>query len=321
LRSYLSFEKPIAEIEEKIEELNALVITSEADAMSVELTRLKEKAERSLKEIYAKLDPWQKCQVARHPDRPRFGDYVAALVTDYAELCGDRRYGEDSAMRGGLGKFMGRPCVVLGHEKGRTTQERVRNNFGMVRPEGYRKAVRLMDLAERFKIPVVTFVDTPGADPGIAAEERGQGEAIAVSTERCLTLGVPMVAAIVGEGASGGALAIAAGNHVLMLEHAIYTVASPEAAAQIVWRDAQRARDMAMAMKITAEDLLGFKVIEEIVPEPPGGAHRYPEKAIAIVGARIAEALDRLADLDPAALRKQKRDRYFAIGRMETGAE
>jgi acetyl-CoA carboxylase carboxyl transferase subunit alpha len=191
----------------------------------------------------------------------------------------------------------------------------------MVRPEGYRKAVRLMDLAERFKLPVVSFVDTPGADPGIAAEERGQGEAIAVSTERCLTLGVPMVAAIVGEGASGGALAIAAGNHVLMLEHAIYTVASPEAAAQIVWRDAQRAKDMAMAMRITAQDLLGFKVIEEIVPEPPGGAHRHPEKAIAEVGARIAAALDALAPLDAAALRRQKRERFYAIGRMEAAAE
>lgn len=322
LRSYLTFEKSIAEIEEKIEELSALVgVSTEADAMSVELTRLKEKAERQLKDLYARLDPWQKTQVARHPDRPRFGDYVAALVTDYVELAGDRTYGEDAAIRGGLGKFFGRPCLVMGQEKGRTTQERVKNNFGMTRPEGYRKAVRLMNLAERFKLPVITFVDTPGADPGIGAEERGQGEAIAKSTERCLTLGVPMVAAIVGEGASGGALAIAAGNNVLMLEHAIYTVASPEAAASIIWKDATKAKDMANSMKITAQDLLGFHVIDRIVPEPPGGAHRHPETAIAAVGAAMAEALDALRPLSPDELRHQRRERYYAIGRIEAAGE
>ncbi|MGE3142578.1 MAG: acetyl-CoA carboxylase carboxyltransferase subunit alpha, partial [Hyphomonadaceae bacterium] len=317
MRSYLNFEKSIAEIEEKIEELSALGISSEADAMGVELTRLKVKAERQLKELYSKLDPGQKTQVARHPERPRIGDYIAALVTDFVELAGDRSYGEDAALLGGLGKFMGRPCLVMGQEKGRTTQERLRHNFGMVRPEGYRKAVRLMDLAERFRLPVVTFVDTPGADPGIGAEERGQGEAIARSTERCLSLSVPMVPVIVGEGASGGAVAIAAGDYVIMLEHAIYTVISPEGAASILWKDAAKAKDMATTMKITAQDLLEFKVIEEIVAEPVGGAHRHPEMAIAAGGAAAAAALDALTPLSPEELRKRRRARYYAIGRRE----
>ncbi len=320
MRSYLQFEKSIAEIEEKIEELSALAESSGAEAMGVEISRLKTKSERQLAELYAKLDPWQKTQVARHPDRPRFKDYVAALVTDYVELAGDRTYGEDAAILGGLGKFMGRPCLVMGHEKGRTTQERLRHNFGSARPEGYRKAVRLMDLADKFNLPVITFVDTPGADPGIGAEERGQGEAIARSTERCLTLGAPMVAVIAGEGCSGGAIGIASGNHVIMLEHAIYTVISPEGAASILWRDAGRAKDAAQSMRITAQDLLELKVIEEIVPEPVGGAHRAPELAIASVGAAVAAALDRLGALDPAALRAQRRNRYYAIGRMETAA-
>jgi len=321
VRSYLTFEKSIAEIEEKIEELSALAASSGAEAMGVELSRLKTKAERQLEDIYAKLDPWQKTQVARHPDRPRFRDYVAALVTDFVELAGDRTYGEDAAILGGVGKFLGRPVLVMGHEKGRTTQDRLKHNFGMAKPEGYRKAVRLMDLAERFKLPVVTLVDTSGADPGIGAEERGQGEAIARSTERCLTLGVPMVSVICGEGCSGGAIGIASGNHVIMLEHAIYTVISPEGAASILWRDASRAKDAAQAMRITAQDLKELNVIEEIVPEPVGGAHRQPEIAIASVGAAVAEALDELAPLDAAALRKQRRERYYAIGRLETGTE
>ncbi len=321
MRSYLTFEKSIAEIEEKIEELSALAASSGAEAMGVELSRLKTKAERQLEDIYAKLDPWQKTQVARHPDRPRFRDYVAALVTDFVELAGDRTYGEDAAILGGVGKFLGRPVLVMGHEKGRTTQDRLKHNFGMAKPEGYRKAVRLMDLAERFKLPVVTLVDTSGADPGIGAEERGQGEAIARSTERCLTLGVPMVSVICGEGCSGGAIGIASGNHVIMLEHAIYTVISPEGAASILWRDASRAKDAAQAMRITAQDLKELNVIEEIVPEPVGGAHRQPEIAIASVGAAVAEALDELAPLDAAALRKQRRERYYAIGRLETGTE
>lgn len=319
MRTYLDFEKSVAEIEAKIEELAALAEASGADAISqgVELSRLKAKAERQLAEIYAKLDPWQKTQVARHQDRPRFRDYVAALVTDFIELSGDRTYGEDAAILGGTGKFMGRPVVVIGHEKGRTTQERLKHNFGMARPEGYRKAVRLMDLAERFSLPVVSFVDTAGAYPGIGAEERGQAEAIARSTERCLTLGAPMVAVIVGEGGSGGAIAIAAANKVFMLEHAIYSVISPEGAASILWKDSARAKDAATAMKITAQDLFELKVIDAIIKEPVGGAHREPAAAIATVGAEIAEALDELSPMSPADLRAQRRQRFLAIGRFE----
>jgi acetyl-CoA carboxylase carboxyl transferase subunit alpha len=324
LRTYLEFEKSVAEIEEKIEELAALAEASGADAISqgVELSRLKSKAASQLASIYARLDPWQKAQVARHPERPHFRDYVAALVTDYVELAGDRQYGEDAAILGGTGKFLGRPCVVLGHEKGRTTQERLKHNFGMARPEGYRKAVRLMDLAERFCLPVVSFVDSAGAYPGIGAEERGQGEAIARSTERCLTLGVPMVAVVSGEGGSGGAIAIAAANTVLMLEHAYYSVISPEGAASILYRKkdseeprGDRVRDVANALKIAAQDLIELKAIDRIVPEPVGGAHREPGAAIAAVGAAVAEALDALAPLSPAELRLQRRERYLAIGR------
>lgn len=319
MRTYLDFEKSVAEIETKIEELAALAEASGADAISqgVELSRLKAKAERQLAEIYAKLDPWQKTQVARHQDRPRFRDYVAALVTDFLELSGDRTYGEDAAILGGTGKFMGRPVLVIGHEKGRTTQERLKHNFGMARPEGYRKAVRLMDLAERFSLPVVSFVDTAGAYPGIGAEERGQAEAIARSTERCLTLGVPMVAVIVGEGGSGGAIAIAAANKVFMLEHAIYSVISPEGAASILWKDSARAKDAATAMKITAQDLFELKVIDAIIKEPVGGAHREPAAAIATVGAAIAESLDELSPMPAADLRAQRRQRFLAIGRFE----
>lgn len=316
MNTYLDFEKSIAEIETKIEELDALADGS----MSVELTRLKQKASKQLEDIYSKLDPWQKTQVARHPDRPRFREYVAALVTDFVEMSGDRGFAEDAAILGGTGKFLGRPCVVMGHEKGRTTQERLKHNFGSARPEGYRKAVRLMDLAEKFNLPVIALVDTQGAYPGIGAEERGQGEAIARSTQRCLTLGTPMVAAIVGEGMSGGALGIAAANTVLMLEHAIYSVISPEGAASILWRDSGRAKDAASAMKITAQDLLKFKVIESIVDEPLGGAHRAPEKAIALAGAAIAKALDKFNGMDSEALRKHRRERYYAIGRLEATA-
>ena len=319
MRTYLDFEKSVAEIEAKIEELAALAEASGADAISqgVELSRLKTKAESQLASIYAKLDPWQKTQVARHQDRPRFRDYVAALVTDFIELSGDRNYGEDAAILGGTGKFLGRPVLVLGHEKGRTTQERLKHNFGMARPEGYRKAVRLMDLAEKFSLPVVSFVDTAGAYPGIGAEERGQAEAIARSTERCLTLGVPMVAVITGEGGSGGAIAIAAANKVLMLEHSIYSVISPEGAASILWKDAGRAKDAASAMKITAQDLSELGVIDEIIQEPIGGAHREPAAAVAKVGASIAQALDDLLKLSPAELRQQRRERFLAIGRFD----
>jgi acetyl-CoA carboxylase carboxyl transferase subunit alpha len=329
LRTYLDFEKPVAEIEAKIEELQALAEASGADAISqgVELSRLKTKAEAQLAAIYAKLDPWQKAQVARHQDRPHFRDYVAALVTDFLELSGDRNYGEDAAILGGTGKFLGRACVVLGHEKGRTTSDRLRHNFGMARPEGYRKAVRLMDLADRFQLPVISFVDTAGAYPGIGAEERGQGEAIARSTERCLTLGVPMVSVITGEGGSGGAIAIAAANKVLMLEHSIYAVISPEGAASILYKKkegdepkADRVKEVANSMRITAQDLLELGVIDQIVAEPMGGAHREPAAAIASVGAAIAAALDAFAEFDQTQIRHQRRDRFLAIGRFEEEA-
>lgn len=331
MRTYLDFEKPVAELENKIEELQALAEASGADAISqgVELSRLKTKAESQLAAIYSKLEPHQKTQVARHPDRPHFVDYIAALVTDYIELSGDRAFGEDAAILGGTGKFMGRPCVVLGHEKGRTTADRLKHNFGMARPEGYRKAVRLMDLAERFNLPVVSFVDSAGAYPGIGAEERGQGEAIARSTERCLTLGVPMVTVIAGEGGSGGAIAIAAANTVLMLEHSYYSVISPEGAASILYKkkegkddapQANRVKEVANSMRITAQDLLELKVIDAIIPEPVGGAHREPSAAIAAVGAAIAEALDALSPLAPDELRKQRRERFLAIGRFEIDA-
>jgi acetyl-CoA carboxylase carboxyl transferase subunit alpha len=321
LRTYLDFEKSIAELETKIEELSAVVETStDRDALGVEVSRLKAKAEKQLEDLYSKLDAWQKTQVARHPDRPRFREYVAALVTDFSELSGDRTFAEDPAILGGVGRFLGRPVVVLGHEKGRTTQERLKHNFGMARPEGYRKAVRLMNLAEKFRLPIVTFVDTAGAYPGIGAEERGQAAAIAVSTERCLTLGVPLVAVVVGEGGSGGAVAIASGNSVLMLEHAVYSVISPESGASILFRDAGRARDVALAMKITAQDLLELGIIDAVIPEPMGGAHRQPEKAIASVGAAVAAALDSFDGLDAAQLRAQRRERFEKIGRLETEA-
>src|SRR5688572_18087583 len=260
-------------------------------AMGAELSRLKGKAEKQLADIYSKLDPWQKTQVARHADRPRFRDYVASLVTDFVELSGDRVYGEDSAILGGTGKFLGRPILVMGHEKGRTTADRLKHNFGMARPEGYRKAVRLMNLADKFSLPVVSFVDTAGAYPGIGAEERGQAEAIARSTERCLEIGVPNLAIIIGEGGSGGAIAIATANRVLMLENAIYAVASPEASASILWKDAARAMDAANNMKITAQDLLGFGVIDGTIAEPAGGAHRHPDVVMRNTGDAIANFL------------------------------
>lgn len=317
VRTYLEFEKSIAEIEAKIEDLSAVAEgAAGAESMSVEISRLKQKSQKSLEDLYGRLDPWQKTQVARHPDRPRFREYIAALVEDFVELSGDRAFAEDAAILGGVGRFMGRACLVIGHEKGRTTQERLRHNFGMARPEGYRKAVRLMDLAERFRLPVVSLVDTAGAYPGLGAEERGQAEAIARSTERCLTLGVPMISVVVGEGGSGGAVAIASANRVYMLEHAIYSVISPEGAASILWRDAAKARDAAVAMRITAQDLLGLKVIDAIVPEPLGGAHRRPEAAIAAVGDIVSQALEELAALSAEDLRKQRRERFYQIGRI-----
>src|SRR5581483_7837468 len=275
VRTYLDFEKPIAELESKVSELRALS-SDEDGSMSLteEVTKLQQKAHQALVDTYPKLTPWQKTQVARHPDRPHCLDYVKALIDEFTPLAGDRYFAEDAAIMGGLGRFQGRPVVVIGNEKGSDTESRIKHNFGMARPEGYRKAVRLMDLADKFGLPVVTLVDTAGAYPGIGAEERGQAEAIARSTDRCLALGVPMVAVIIGEGGSGGAVAIATANRILMLEHAIYTVASPEAAASILFRDSARAIDAATSMKITAQDLKGLGIIDVIISEPIGGAHR-----------------------------------------------
>jgi acetyl-CoA carboxylase carboxyl transferase subunit alpha len=310
---YLEFEKPIADLEAKIEELNLLSATSGSFDAEVEL--LRKKAEQLRKKTYASLDPWMKTQVARHPQRPHFVDYVEGLFTDFVELKGDRQFGDDQAIIGGLARFRGAPVVLMGHEKGHDTQTRVVHNFGMARPEGYRKAVRLMDLAEQYGLPVLTFVDTAGAYPGLGAEERGQAEAIARSTERCLTLGVPSIATITGEGGSGGAIAIAAAGRVLMLEHSIYSVISPEGAAGILWRDGARARDAAMAMKITAPDLVDLKIVDRIIPEPIGGAHADRAGAVAAVGNVLAEELAALSSLSPEQLRKARADRFYAIGR------
>jgi acetyl-CoA carboxylase carboxyl transferase subunit alpha len=310
---YLEFEKPIADLEAKIEELNLLSSTS--GSFDAEVDQLRKKAEQLRKKTYASLDPWMKTQVARHPQRPHFVDYVEGLFTDFVELKGDRQFGDDQAILGGLARFRGAPVVLMGHEKGHDTQTRVVHNFGMARPEGYRKAVRLMDLAERYGLPVLTFVDTAGAYPGLGAEERGQAEAIARSTERCLTLGVPSIATITGEGGSGGAIAIAAAGRVLMLEHSIYSVISPEGAAGILWRDGARARDAAMAMKITAPDLVELRIVDRIIPEPVGGAHADREAAIAAVGDVLAEELAALSGLTPDQLRKARADRFYAIGR------
>ncbi len=312
---FLDFEKPIAELEKKIDELTVTAEKSGASNVRAEISKLREKANRALSDLYLNLDPWKRTQVARHPDRPHFVDYVETLITDYVEMAGDRKFGEDAAILGGMGRFRGRRVVVLGHEKGRTTPERLKHNFGMGRPEGYRKAVRLMDLAERFGLAVVTFVDTAGAFPGLDAEARGQAEAIARATERCLTLGVPMIAVVTGEGGSGGAVAIAAANTVLMLENSVYSVISPEGAASILYRSADRAKDAATAMKITAPDLLGLGVIDGIIPEPLGGAHRARAGAMKAVGDAIEKALFSLVDLSGDALRAHRRERFYRIGR------
>ncbi len=313
--TFLDFEKPIAELEKKIDELTATAQAGGAANVGAEIARLREKSAKALADLYRNLDPWQRTQVARHPERPHFVDYVSTLVSDYVELSGDRCFGEDAAILGGIGRIGGRRVVVVGHEKGRTTQERLKHNFGMARPEGYRKAIRLMDLADRFGLPVVSFVDTAGAYPGLDAEARGQAEAIARATERCLTLGVPMISVIAGEGGSGGAVAIASGNVVLMLEHSIYSVISPEGAASILYRASDRARDAAVAMKITAPDLKGLGVIDGIIPEPLGGAHRNKTAAMESVGQAIGRALGQLEGLSREALRAQRRDRFLAIGR------
>jgi acetyl-CoA carboxylase carboxyl transferase subunit alpha len=315
MRAFLDFEKPVAELEAKVEELRAMAQGSNAVAISEDIGRLEAKASQALRDLYTALTPWQKTMVARHPERPHFVDYCRDLLEEFEPLAGDRKFAEDEAIVGGLGRFRGRPVCVIGQEKGHTTETRLRHNFGMARPEGYRKAVRLMEMADRFGLPVLTFVDTAGAYPGIDAEERGQAEAIARSTQACLALGTPNVALVIGEGGSGGAIAIATANKVLMLEHAIYSVISPEGAASILWRDPARAQDAATAMKITAQDLLRLHVIDAIVPEPSGGAHRDPAATLAAAGDAIEAALADLADLDADGLRAHRADKFQAIGR------
>jgi len=314
MRTFLDFEKPIAELEGKIAELRHLSSTSELN-IADEIRRLQAKLDAQLKQIYGKLTPWQRTQVARHMERPHTLDYVRGLAAEFTPLAGDRAFAEDAAMIGGLGRLHGRTCVILGQEKGSDTESRLKHNFGMARPEGYRKAQRLMRLADRFRFPVVTFVDTPGAYPGVDAEARGQAEAIARSIETCLSLGVPLISIIIGEGGSGGALALAAGNCVMMLEHAIYSVISPEGCASILWRDGEQAQTAAQALRLTSTDLLKLGTVDEVIAEPLGGAHRNPEAAIAAVGNALEPVLARLAGLDGEALRTQRREKFLAMGR------
>ena len=318
MRSYLDFEKPVAELDAKADELRAVQPEGDSSAVAEEIGRIEVKATQTLEEIYASLTPWQKAQVARHPQRPHAIDYVNGLITEWQPFAGDRKFGDDAAILGGFGRFRGEPVCILGNEKGSTTEARLKHNFGMARPEGYRKAVRLMQMADRFDLPVISLVDTAGAYPGIDAQERGQAEAIARSTEACLCLGVPNVAVVIGEGGSGGAIAIATANRVLMLEHAIYSVISPEGAASILWRDTSKAQDAATNMKITAQDLERFGVIDTIVKEPVGGAHRDPQGVIATAGEAIAAALSELHALSPDTLRRQRREKFLAIGRTLT---
>jgi len=315
MTAYLEFEKPIAELEARIVELRETA-DSHDGALDIEseVAKLQAKSDRLLREAYNRLTPWQKTQVARHPERPHLKDYIAGFVDDFMPLAGDRAFADDQAIVGGLGRIAGRRVMVIGHEKGDDTASRIRHNFGMAKPEGYRKAIRLMKLADRFGLPVVTLVDTMGAFPGVEAEERGQAEAIARSTEQCLALTVPIITAIVGEGGSGGAVALAAANRVLMFEHAIYSVISPEGASSILWRGPEKAADAAEAMKITAQDLEKLSVVDRIVPEPVGGAQRDPAAAIAALGEAIGEELAALEGQAPGALLEQRRAKFLAIG-------
>jgi acetyl-CoA carboxylase carboxyl transferase subunit alpha len=315
MRSYLDFEKPVAELEAKIEELRAMQSSGDAIAINEEIGRIEVKAAQALKELYGELTPWQKTQVARHPQRPHYIDYISGLITDFVPLAGDRKYGEDEAIVGGFGRFHGESVCVIGQEKGSDTDARLKHNFGMARPEGYRKAARLMGMADHFDVPVIALIDTPGAYPGIGAEERGQAEAIARSTEACLEMGVANVAAIIGEGGSGGAIALATANRVIMLEHSVYSVISPEGAASILWRDTSKAQDAASGMKITAQDLEQFGIVDAIVPEPSGGAHRDPAATIAATGHAIGDALAELRGLDRATITRLRREKFLAIGR------
>jgi len=313
MRHYLDFEKPIAELETRVEQLRVTAAGGTVD-IDAEVARLEAKAAKLVRDTYAKLTAWQKTQVARHQDRPHFKHYLTGLTDDFVELAGDRAFADDPAIVGGLARIDGRKVMLIGHEKGDDTASRLKHNFGMAKPEGYRKAIRLMQLADQFAIPVVTLVDTPGAFPGVQAEERGQAEAIARSTEQCLAMTVPLIAIIVGEGGSGGAVAIAAANRVLMFEHAVYSVISPEGCASILWRTADKAADAAEAMKMTAADLHSLGVVDRIIGEPLGGAHRDPDAAIGGLKGAIVEELDGLAALGPAELRAQRRAKFLAIG-------
>ena len=311
---YLDFEKPIADLEGKIAELRHLPNSGDVD-IAEEVMRLQEKAHKQIRATYAKLTPWQRVQVARHAERPHAQAYIDRLITDYTPLAGDRAFGEDAAIVGGMGRLQGRSIVVLGQQKGDDTDSRIKHNFGMARPEGYRKAQRLMRLADRFKLPVLTLVDTPGAYPGIDAEARGQAEAIASSIETCLGLGVPLVSVVIGEGGSGGALAIASADRVYMLENSVYSVITPEGCASILWRSNTHAQDAAEAMKVTAADLKKLDVIDDVIPEPMGGAHRAPDETIDVVGRVVSEALGELSKLDADTLRERRQDKFLAMGK------
>ena len=313
MRSYLDFEKPVAELDSKVDELRALAATG--SDIGDEIARIEDKAAQALNDLYTNLTPWQKTLVARHPQRPHLSDFIGALITEFTPLAGDRKFAEDAALIGGFGRFRGESVCVIGQEKGASTDSRIKHNFGMARPEGYRKAVRLMEMADRFGIPVLSVVDSAGAYPGIGAEERGQAEAIARSTDACLSLGVPNIAIITGEGMSGGAIAITTANRVLMFEHAIYSVISPEAASSILWRDGTKAQEAANSMKITAQDMLRFGVIDSILKEPAGGAHRDANAMIAATGDAIAQAFADLGNLSPDMIRQQRRQKFLEIGR------
>lgn len=312
--NYLDFEKPLAEIEGKAEELRALARKNEGMDVTKEAEALDRKAADLLRDMYRNLDPWRKCQVARHPDRPHCRDYIEALFTEYTALAGDRNFAEDKAVMGGLARFNDRPVVVIGQEKGSDTKSRITHNFGMARPEGYRKAIRLMDLADRFRLPVITLVDTPGAYPGKGAEERGQSEAIARCTEKCLQIGVPLISVVIGEGGSGGAVALATANRIAMLEHSVYSVISPEGCASILWKNAEKMREAANALRLTAQDLSKLGVIDRVIEEPIGGAHRHRKETIERVGRAIAEMLDELSGLKPAELVSARRQKFLSMG-------
>ena len=320
MTNYLEFEKPLAEIEGKAEELRALARQNEGMNVEKEAAALDRKAAAMLRDLYKNLSPWRKTQVARHPERPHCRDYIARLFTEFTPLAGDRAFADDHAIMGGLARLADRPVVVIGHEKGRDTKTRIERNFGMARPEGYRKAIRLLDIADRFGLPVVTLVDTPGAYPGKGAEERGQSEAIARSTQKCLQIGVPLVSVVIGEGGSGGAVALATADRIAMLEHSIYSVISPEGCASILWKDPDKMREAAEALRLTAQDLRQLGVVDEVVPEPLGGAHRDPEKVIAAVGSVLESALEKLAKRPPDALIRQRREKYLKMGTKSLAA-